>query len=108
MRPECVDWHSGEVLFWDLDFLDPLKPLMDQLDDLKEDLAQVRYRGGVIVDVGWFPELSCDGGFVVSVVRESDWDQPLFREDHRSVDGLVACLREAVHLACTIGAVGKA
>jgi hypothetical protein len=48
MRPEKIDWDSGEVTHWDLAFLDPLKPLVDQINSLKEDLAQVKYSNEVI------------------------------------------------------------
>jgi hypothetical protein len=103
MKPEQLDWHSGTVVFWDLDFLDPLKPLINQIDDLKEDLAQIRYPGAVLVDIGWFPEFSSEGSFVVSVVREPHWDEPLFREEHRTVDELLRRLPEAVRIANAAG-----
>lgn len=106
MRPEQVDWRSGKVAFWNMDFLDLLKPLMDQVADLKEDLAQVRYEGGILVDIGWYPEFSGDGEFSVRVVQEADWDEPLFQEEHRSLDGLLACLAKAVLIAEAAGASG--
>lgn len=96
MRPDQIDWDSGEVVFWGLGFLVPLKPLADQIDDLKEDLAQVRYAGDVVLDIGWYPEFSEEGEFVVRVVRESHWDEPLFLEAHKTVDGLLKCLKEAI------------
>jgi hypothetical protein len=39
-------------------------PLAEQVSDLKEDLAQVEYPAGVLLDVGWYPELSLDGTFM--------------------------------------------
>ncbi|MFT3927536.1 MAG: hypothetical protein QM778_33700 [Myxococcales bacterium] len=99
MLSNSLDWQGGRVEFWDLAFLDPAVPLLDQLADLKEDLAQVRYGTNVLLDVGWFPEFSDDGWFSVRVVVEPDWDEPLFIENHRTVDGLLACLSKATGIA---------
>ncbi len=106
MRCEQIPWESGEVVFWDLSFLDPQRPLTDQVEDLKEDLAQVKYARGVLLDIGWYPEFSSEGAFVVRVVRETDWDQPLFLEKHRGVDGLLECIPRAVAAAEVAGAHG--
>jgi len=99
MHPEQVDWDCGEVAFWDLYFLDPEKHLAAQNDDLKEDLAQIIYPDSVILDVGWYPEFSEEGEFVVRVAREGKWNKPLFEESHKTTQGLLRCLREAVMVA---------
>jgi hypothetical protein len=99
MKPEEIDWGSGSVAFWDLAFLDPKKPLPEQIDDLKEDLAQAHFHGGIVLDAGWFPSFSEDGAFVVRVVRETDWDDPLFLEKSKTVAGLLASIRRAVVIA---------
>jgi hypothetical protein len=98
MRFEEVDWESGEVVFWDLGSLDPSRPLVDQVEDLKEDLVQVRY-GLVTLDVGWYPEFSSEGEFVVRVVRDANWDKPLLVESSKTVDGLLTCIRRALAVA---------
>ena len=77
MKRTKINWRSDDVTFWDLDFLDADIPLPEQLDDLKEDLAQAHY-GGFVLDIGWFPSSSEQGTFVVRVVHESDWEAPCF------------------------------
>lgn len=99
MTPSVVDWRSGHSAFWDLDFLVEDMPLTQQLDGLKEDLAQIKYPHLIILDIGWYPEFSIDGAFSVSVVKESEWEQPLFRERCTSVDALLKCLLRAVEVA---------
>lgn len=99
MRAEHIDWETGEVEFWDLDFLDPLTPLSQQREGLKEDLAQVRFGNGVLIDVGWYPEGSVTGEFVIRVITDTNWDEPLLVASHRTVEGLVAALQEAVTAA---------
>ena len=98
MRRDEIDWRGGEVVFWDLDLLDALKPLKEQCDLLKEDLAQVTY-GPVILDVGWYPSFAADGGFTVMVVREADWDEPLFKGRADTTDGLLGLLQDAIRIA---------
>jgi hypothetical protein len=98
MQSRQIDWESGHVVYWDLGFLDPQKPLVDQLHDLKEDLAQTTY-GDRVLDVGWYPEFSEEGEFVVRVVRGTNWDDPLFQDSSRTVDGLLSCLAAAITVA---------
>jgi len=99
MLPDVIAWSVGEVIFWDLVFLDLARPLSEQVDNLKEDLAQVRFPRGLLIDVGWYPECSRDGAFVVRVVRDADWDNPLFLERHSKVEGLLRSLQRAVVIA---------
>ncbi len=98
MQSAEIDWESGHVAYWDLGFLEPLRPLVDQLDGLKEDLAQVSY-GERVLDVGWYPEFSDEGEFVVRVVRGANWDEPLFEESCRTVAALLSCLKAAIVVA---------
>ena len=94
-----IDWQSGLVTFWDLDFLDPTVPVLAQLSGLKEDLAQISYGGQIALDVGWYPEFSEAGAFVVRVVRIDDWETPLFIEEHRSVQELAHSMSRAARVA---------
>lgn len=98
MHSGHIDWESGHVVYWDLEFLEPLKPLIDQLDDLKEDLAQITY-GDRVLDIGWYPAFSADGEFVVRVVHGTNWDDPLFQESCRTVNDLLTCLKAAITVA---------
>ena len=79
--------------------MDPSRSLQDQREDLKEDLAQVRYLNGLIVDVGWYPEFSEDGQFTVRVVADADWERPLFRMECSTISALMVTLRNACSIA---------
>ena len=100
MKRTEINWCSGDVTFWDLDFLDADIPLPEQLDDLKEDLAQAHY-GGFILDIGWFPSFSEQGTFVVRVVHESDWETPLFLEKPATLSDMLESVGRAVQAAET-------
>jgi len=99
MTPDVFDWKSGRVTYWDLGGLDEDVPLAAQLDELKEDLAQVEYPNAVLLDVGWYPEFSEDGGFVVSIAVDQDWDEPIFRKTCADVRALRELLLEAIAAA---------
>jgi hypothetical protein len=99
MNSADIDWKSGRIRHWDLDALDERRPLADQRWELKEDLAQVEYPSGLLVDVGWLPEFSAEGSFLVQVVRPNDWAHPAFRERVASVPSLKEQIARAVQFA---------
>lgn len=99
MHHDQVDWGSGEVVSWNLDLLDQSKPLPEQSDGLTEDLAQVKYPGEVLLDVGWYPEFSEMGKFAITVVRKSNWDEPLAAYSVTTMDGLYSSLSTASAIA---------
>lgn len=102
MSPKDTDWGAGRVTFWDLDNLDNLDdniPLLEQIDDLKEDLALVEYPYDVRLDIGWYPEFSRDGSFVVVVAAASGWEKPLYRRSCATFETLRDALREGVVVA---------
>lgn len=93
------DWKTGSVVFWDLDAIDESRPLAEQTEHLKEDLAQIEYPAGVILDVGWYPEFAATGNFVVCVVQQGDWEQPAFRKIAFTIEDLQASIDEGIRIA---------
>ena len=69
MISDSFDWKTGRVVFWDLDPVDESRPPADQTEHLKEDLAQIEYPAGVILDVGWYPEFSRGNGSILCFSR---------------------------------------
>ena len=47
--------------------------------ELNEDLLQLKYtRANIIIDLGWYPSHSCDkGNYVLYLIKNYDWDNPL-------------------------------
>lgn len=91
-----VDFATGEITFNDLVFIDPTVPLVDQVDDLKEDMLQVSYPDESLIDVGWYPSFDPEGKFRVVVVRDFNWESPIYRVWCASVADLREALLEAV------------
>ena len=90
---------------WALDGLEATEPLKNQLDELKEDLAQVRFGARAVLDVGWYPEFKSSGRFVVLVVRDGEWDTPIFNEAATDIASLCSVVRRAVRAASDVDAV---
>ena len=99
MKSTDIDWRSGNVTHWALDAIDESAPFRIQLEELREDLAQVSYANRVVIDVGWYPDFSPDGGFIVFVVQNEDWEHPLAKERCASFEALRASLDRAVQTA---------
>lgn len=99
MSPLEINWGEGHVQFWDLDAIDERRPLAEQVAELKEDLAQVEYPSGVVLDVGWYPSFSADGSFVVCIALPDEWDQPLFQKNARTIVELKESLIEGIEIA---------
>lgn len=105
MKADCFDWGTGEVTYWALDGIESSEPLEKQLDELKEDLAQVRFGARTVLDVGWYPEFRSNGEFVVLVVRDGAWDTPIFNEAATDIASLCAVVKRAVRAASDVDAV---
>jgi hypothetical protein len=102
MLSTTFDWKTGTVVFWDLDTIDESQPLAEQIDDLKEDLAQIEYPAGIILDVGWYPEFAATGNFVVCVVQHGEWERPVFRQNAFTTEELKASIVEGIRIAAEL------
>lgn len=107
MDPADFDIHPGTVTYWALESVAADRPAIEQLDQLKEDLAQIAYPGGSLLDIGWYPEFSRDGAFVVAVVRNGDWDEPVFREECVNLEDLQRIVARAKQVALSVETLGR-
>jgi hypothetical protein len=79
-------------VYWELEAVeDPVDP---ERDFLREDLIQITLQNGTIVDVGWYPEFSRDGEFMVVLVLNQDWQAPLRTARCRTIRELRAIFSE--------------
>ena len=99
MKKSQFEWRTGIVEFWDLDELDMDVPPCDQAGHLKEDLVQVEFPNGRILDVGWFPSFQAEGAFSISVIKGGDWENPIGKWNSRTWLEFSETLSEAVRVA---------
>ena len=94
MKCDEFNWQGGRIVRWVLDELDEHKPLASQATMLREDLAMVAYSNQIALDIGWYGEGgTTDGEFMVLVVQDENWDNPLHKvtcADFRKLRNLIA------------------
>lgn len=71
-----LNFTGGTVTHDDLSLLQDCA-VSKQTDLLKEDMLQVEFAGGFLLDVGWYPEFDASGGFRINVIKNYDWDRPV-------------------------------
>jgi len=71
-----LKFAGGTITHDDLSLLQE-GALSEQVDLLKEDMLQVEFAGGFLLDVGWYPEFDAAGGFRINVIRNYDWNRPV-------------------------------
>lgn len=99
MESQDFHWKGGNVSHWDLGLINDVEPLSVEGGVLKEDLAQIEYPNGNILDIGWYPEFSVSGAFVISVVQNGDWEGPIFQAKCNAMAELAQTIREAIEIA---------
>lgn len=69
---EAIDFLAGRVTFHH-----PFPEAFGTADaaNLKEDLLQVTYPRGLLLDIGWYPEGDPHGEFMLAVVRDERWEE---------------------------------
>lgn len=50
---------------------------------LTEDLVQIEYENGYLIDLGWYPEYDSYGELLVQVIKNYDWESPIYKEQSR-------------------------
>ena len=74
-----VDFGTGTVTFLD--------------DTQKEDMLQVEYPNGFLLDMGWYQDR-----YIISVIHNFDWAHPVQQYETTETNQLPALLTEAVRL----------
>ena len=76
--------------------LDPNLPLSEQILELREDLIYIAYDNNYILDVGWYPEGDLSGAFIVKIVRNYNWDNPVIEEECTDLNSLQLSLEKLI------------
>ena len=93
-----INFGEGNVTHVEED-LRPDVSLADQLKLLREDLLQVQYgKASLVLDVGWYPSFAPDGSFSVLVVRDLNWDEPIYQSYSNSLEDLEKAIQHALSI----------
>ncbi|QYM91704.1 hypothetical protein [Dickeya zeae] len=86
---------GGNVTFDDFPIKDG-EPLRGYIDDLKEDMLQVEFPKGYILDVGWRPSFEINGKFYAVLIKDYDWGNPIYSESARDLKELKNKIQKAL------------
>lgn len=89
---DIIAESQGNVTYDEISCLDLTLGVAAQIASLKEDLLQVEYPDNILLDVGWFPSFDIDGHFKVQVIKEGDWENPLWQKDANDYETLIGVL----------------
>ena len=70
---------KGTVIYDDFN-IDFTKSIQTQTDSLKEDLLQISFAENFVLDLGWYPENNIRGKFVLQIIKEYDWENPIYKK----------------------------
>lgn len=73
--------------------IDPNRSLAEQLENLKEDMFQAKI-GNQIIDIGWYPEFDIKGRFVILIIENQDWENPIFRAEAKGIQKLSSIIKK--------------
>lgn len=74
-----LDIGEGVVVFDQISHLPDAFVVAQHIDCLREDMLQIRFGGGLLLDVGWYPSFRKRGRFILHLVKDQDWGEPVER-----------------------------
>ena len=69
------------------------------IDRLDEDLLQIEFSNGNIVDVGWYPSFDEQGEFIIYTISDNNWDEPCAKFTTRDGHELITLLKQSIAMA---------
>jgi hypothetical protein len=87
--------NVGKVLYWDMEDLTVRRSPGEQLEHLKEDLAQIELDPDTLLDLGWYGSGS-EATFRVLLIHREDWEDPVFRAREPTWSGLIVAVGAAL------------
>lgn len=82
-----LDFLQGKITYDELSMLQD-SGIEHQAHNLKEDMLQVEYPDGFLIDVGWYPSFDAKGHFQIKVVKDYEWDYPTLTLTAQSIGAL--------------------
>lgn len=91
-----IDLQSGKITFNEFN-IDFGVPYSKQVESLLEDLIQIEYENGYLIDLGWYPEYNPQGKFILQVIRNYNWEKPVYIKDSRDEKTLEKIFLKAIN-----------
>ena len=86
--------NEGRIVYneFDINFDEDFS---NQENCLLEDLLQISYADGYLLDLGWYPEFDANGNFKMQVIKDGNWDSPIYFRECREKNDLIQCISDA-------------
>lgn len=78
-----LSFGDGKVIY-DNFSIDFGKKFLEQKNNLLEDLLQIEYNDGYLIDLGWYPEFNKNGKLVLKIIYNYDWANPMYINSFRT------------------------
>lgn len=85
---ENIRLKYGKIIYSDINDIDLKRTFQEQKWSYKEDMLQIGFADQYIIDIGWFPEHKSSGKFILTVVKNFDWYNPVVRKKIKSIQNL--------------------
>ena len=92
-----VDFKAGEITYNEF-YIDFDLPFENQEELLTEDLLQVEYKNGYLIDLGWYPEYDKNGKFIIQLIKDGNWNNPIYKQQCRDFKQLKIILNKAINM----------
>lgn len=92
-----IDFKSGRITYNEFHF-DFNLPFSEQEDSLMEDLLQVEYENGYLIDLGWYPEYDENGKFILQLIKNDNWKKPIYKKQSRDWEQIKKSLLKAINI----------
>ncbi|PIT61225.1 hypothetical protein [Snodgrassella alvi] len=87
---------KGKIVFNEFS-LNKNIPLQMQLDSLKEDMMQIKYPNGYILDIGWRPSFNINGHFYIYLIKDFNWEKPIYSNCTNDINTLEYQINQAIN-----------
>lgn len=87
---------KGNIVFNDFSLKKDI-PLDKQVDTLKEDMLQVEFPNGYILDVGWRPSFDVNGRFYIYLIKDFDWENHIYSGNASDIYSLETEIVQAIN-----------
>lgn len=67
-----------------------------QRTSLKEDMLQVAFPNGYILDVGWRPSFDVNGEFYIYLIKDFNWEEPIYSSNAKNIHFLEIEINQAL------------
>ncbi|KZE76580.1 hypothetical protein AV926_15670 [Myroides marinus] len=91
-----IQQYRGNITYDTLTLLDFSLTTDEVIDELKEDLMQVEFDNNTLLDIGWYPEFNAQGQFTIQVIKDYNWEVPLFKAHCKTLEDIENTLTKAL------------